>query len=231
MIAITSIAPGHKNYDNQINAVNSWIESGYEVVSMNSNEEIEGLKEKFANVKFVSTNRHNKKMFGKPYVIVSAILDYLLEVKSEYSLIVNSDIIINDKSGYTKKLNDISKDGIVIINRYDYDENIEAAKIYEEGFDGFFISEKFLSVFPQTLLCLGQCHWDYWLPYTASINGANIIKSKVPYLFHKKHPVQYSVENWTRTAEIFRSEIGILKYKNVGQVTAIAYKHIKNSLV
>lgn len=231
MIAITSIAPGHKNYDNQLNAVKSWINAGYEVVSMNSQDEIEELKGKFENVKFVPTNRHNKKIFGKPYVIASAIIDYLIEVKSKYSLIINSDIIIKDKNRYTEKLKALSNDGIVIMNRYDYDNDIAVSKIYEDGFDGFFINEKYLGVFPQTLLCLGQCHWDYWLPYTASINGAKIIKSKEPYIYHKKHPVQYSVENWIRTAEIFRSELGILKYKNPGQVTSIAYRHIKNSWI
>jgi hypothetical protein len=76
MIAITSIAPGHKNYDSQLMAIESWITAGYEVVSLNAPEEISQL-EAFKNVKFIPTVRHNKKIFGKPYVIVSAIIDYL----------------------------------------------------------------------------------------------------------------------------------------------------------
>jgi len=230
MIAITSIAPGHKNFENQLIAIESWKNAGYEVVSLNAPEEIESLQG-FTGVKFVSTQRHNKKIFGKPYVIVSAIIDYLKEIKSKHSLIINSDIIISDVGNYTQRLKDLSEEGVIIMNRLDYEEDITKAKIYEEGFDGFFINEKHLDSFPQTLLCLGQCHWDYWLPYTASVNGVKIIRSKEPYIFHKKHNAQYSKDNWIRTATIFRAEIGMLKFQNVGQVTGMVYRHIKQHLV
>lgn len=229
MIAITSLSPSHKNFDNQLKAVNSWKAAGYEVVSLNAEEEIEQLKD--FDVKFIRTNRHNKKMFGKPYVIVSAIIDYLKEVKSEHSLIINSDIIIQDLHKTTEKLKTMSEDGVVIINRWDFEGLLNKAKIYELGFDGFFINEKFLDIFPQTILCLGQCHWDFWLPYIASKGGAKILKLKEPYLYHAVHPVQYSKDNWIRTAEIFRAEVGLLKVKNVGQATGIAYRHIKNNLI
>jgi hypothetical protein len=230
MLAITSIAPGHKNFENQLTAIESWQDAGYEVVSLNAPEEIESLQG-FEGVKFVPTQRHNKKIFGKPYVIVSAIIDYLKEIKSKHSLIVNSDIIIKDSSGYTEKLKEMSEDGVVIFNRYDYDNDMNVTRRYEEGFDGFFVNEKHLESFPQTILCLGQCHWDFWFPYVASINGVKLLRSNEPYLYHKRHNVQYSKENWARTAAIFRSEIGMLKYQNVGQVTGLAYRHIKTHLV
>lgn len=228
MIAITSLAPGHKNFDNQYRAVESWIKAGYEVVSLNAPEEMESLKG-FEGVKFVETGRHNKKIFGKPYVIVSAIIDYLKEVKSEHSLIVNSDIILIDTDNTTEKLKQRSEEAIITIHRRDFEGDISNSKEYVEGFDGFFINYKHLDVFPQTILCLGQCHWDFWLPYIASIGGAKISRLNEPYLYHAKHNVQYSRENWMRTAEIFRAEIGLIKYKNVGQVTGMAYQHIKRN--
>ncbi len=226
MLAITSIAPGHKNFDIQFKAIESWIKAGYEVVSLNSEEEIEALKE-FKNVKFVSTYRHNKHMFGKPYVIVSAIIDYLKEVKSEHSLIINSDIIINDTENITESLKKRSEEGIIVMNRGDFQNDINLSKIYDKGFDAFFINGKHLEVFPQTILCLGQCHWDFWLPYIASMGGVKLIRLRKPYIFHVMHGVQYSVENWKITAEIFRTtEVFLLRYKNLQQSTAHAYHHI-----
>jgi hypothetical protein len=229
MIAITSISPSHKNFDIQQRAINSWITAGYEVVSLNSHEEIEQLKG-FTGVKFIPTVRHNKKIFGKPYVIVSAIIDYLIEVKSEHSLIVNSDIIILDTDNTTEKLKQRSENEIIIMHRRDFEGDISKSQVYTLGFDGFFLNYKHLEVFPQTILCLGQCHWDFWLPYIASINGAKISALSETYLFHVTHGTQYTKENWKRTAEIFRAEIGMLRHTNVGQVTGIAYRHIKNSL-
>jgi hypothetical protein len=227
MIAITSISPGHKNFDNQLKAVESWAKAGYEVVSLNSEEEIELLKD-FKNVKFVRTLRHTKHMFGKPYVIISAIIDYLKEVKSEHSLIINSDIIINDVNNITESLKGKSESGVIVMNRGDYEQDINKSKTYELGFDAFFINGKHLEVFPQTILCLGQCHWDFWLPYIASIGGVKLIKLRKPYIFHATHNIQYSKDNWIRTAEIFRtSEKFLMRYKNIGQATAHAYNHIK----
>jgi hypothetical protein len=229
MIAITSIAPGHKNYDSQLTAIESWINAGYKVVSLNAPEEISQLTA-FKNVKFVPTERHNKKIFGKPYVLISAIIDYLKEVKSEHSLIINSDIVINDTESITGKLKEWSEDGVIIMNRRDFDIDANNSKVYELGFDAFFINGKYLEVFPQSILCLGQCHWDFWLPYIASIGGVKLLNLNEPYIFHKTHNIQYSRENWRRTGEIVRAEIGMLKYSNVGQVSNMMYRHIKNSL-
>jgi hypothetical protein len=227
MLAITSIAPGHKNFENQLKAVQSWKAAGYEVISMNSEEEIELLKD-FTDVKFIKTERHNKVLFGKPYVIVSAIIDYLKEVKSTHSLIINSDIIIQDPENITELLKARSEEGIIVMNRGDYEQDINKAKTYELGFDAFFVNGKHLGVFPQTILCLGQCHWDFWFPYIASIGGVKLIRLRKPYIFHAMHNIQYSKENWIRTAEIFRtSEKFLLRYKNISQATAHAYNHIK----
>lgn len=227
MIAITSIAPGHSNFDNQQRAVKSWKDAGYEVISMNSPEEIELLKD--FDVKFIPTNRHNKKIFGKPYVLISAIIDYLKEIKSKHSLIINSDIIIKDSIGL-EKLKKMSEEGIIVMNRMDFEGDMQNSKMYEDGFDGFFINISHLDCFPQSILCLGQCHWDFWLPYTALVNGVKIIKLKEPYIYHEKHNIQYSKENWIRTGEIFRAELGIFKLTNVSQVSGYVYRHIKTGL-
>ncbi len=228
MIAITSIAPGHKNFDNQQRAIQSWKDAGYKVISLNSEEEIEQLKD--FDVEFIPTKRHNKLIFGKPYVLVSAIIDYLKEIKSEYSLIINSDIIIKDSTGTTSKLKERSENGIIVMNRIDYVDDMAKGNIYDMGFDGFFINGKYLESFPQSILCLGQCHWDYWLPYVASINGVNILRQKEPYIYHKMHDIQYSRIDYKRTGEIFRAELGIFKLSDVGQVNNYVFRHIRTNL-
>jgi hypothetical protein len=184
MIAITSISPGHKNFENQFNAIESWINVGYKVISLNSKEEIEKLSD-FKNVEFVETTRTNERLFEKPYVLVSAIIDHLKTREEEYFLIINSDIVINDYLNFTENLKDISKKGIIIMNRSDYSEDIGVAKRYDLGFDGFFINKKWLHIFPQSVLCLGQCFWDFWVPYQAILSGVDIYKLNEPYLFHK----------------------------------------------
>ncbi len=227
MIAITSISPGHKNFDNQLKAVESWIKAGYKVVSLNAPEEIELLKD-FKGVEFVSTNRHNKIMFGKPYVIASALIDYLIEKGEEYNLILNSDIIIK---GDSKKIQELSRDGVVIMSRRDFLTSIDQpGAMFTQGFDGFFINKKFLNIFPQTLLCLGQCFWDYWIPYCVAISGTKLYRYDEPYLFHKTHNAQYSHEQWERTGEIFKAEMNLKSFNKVTQLSDYTFKKIQISL-
>jgi hypothetical protein len=229
MILITSISPGHKNFDKQIVAVKSWIKAGYKVVSMNCPEEIKLLKD-FKDVEFVPTHRHNEKIFKRPHVIASALIDYLKDRGEEYNLILNSDIIIHD-NGNTEKIKELSKSGVVIMNRRDFNVSMdEDTKIFDSGFDGFFINYKYLDIFPQTLLCLGQCFWDYWIPYNVIQAGVKLYKFNEPYLFHQKHNTQYSHANWEKTGEIFRAETGQVKFAKVGQLSDHVFKRIKMSV-
>lgn len=231
MVAITSISPGHKNFDSQLNAVKSWVKAGYKVVSLNSKEEIATLKQ-FKDVEFVETNRTNQRLFKKPYVVISAIIDYLKSRSEDHFLIINSDIIINDVMQFTTNLKDISETGIIIMNRHDFNDHMEDGIRYDRGFDGFFINKKWLEIFPQSVLCLGQCFWDFWVPYQAVLAGVPIYRLNELYLFHKRHTIQYSNENWLATGEIFRGELApidkqITKFKDVPRMSAHVYNTIK----
>lgn len=232
MICITSISPNHKNYDVQMRAVKSWIDHGYKVVSLNSETEIKELTAFEKLVKFIPTKRTNEVLFKRPYVLISSIIDYIKDSGEEYSLIINSDIIIEDRLSFTEEIKRISSEGIIVMNRHDFNDNTDNSKVYELGFDGFFINKKWLSIFPQSILCLGQCHWDFWLPYICVLSKVTIFRLNEPYLFHKSHPVQYSVENWKNTSDIFQAELGpidrnIKKLKSPEMVADYVYKQIR----
>lgn len=235
MICVTSISPGHKNFDSQLRAIESWRSHGYRVVSLNSNEEIEKLQLGFKEVDFIETARTNEVLFGKPYVIISAIIDHLKTRPEEHFLILNSDIIVNDEMGFTPTIRDISEKGIVIMNRRDFNDDMKDSKVYEMGFDGFFINKKWLNIFPQSILCLGQCFWDFWLPFQAVLAGVTIFKLNEPYLYHQRHAIQYSTADWKSTGEIFRGEAGrmdknIYGFKDVQRVSAYVYNKIQLNL-
>lgn len=221
MIAITSLSPNHKNFDLQQKAVDSWVKEGYHVVSLNSEEELEKLK--FNNVEFVETKRHNKHLFGRPYVIASALLDFFRTTTHESCILINSDI--HTYGGLREKLEQKSKEGVIIINRFDYEEGCNAY-IFESGFDGFVVNRKFIDQIPQTHLCLGQCHWDYWIPWNTIQSNIPTFRLKTPYLYHKAHNTQYSSNDWKKTGEIFKKENKLEKYKDVGTMSYNVHRTI-----
>lgn len=232
MICITSISPNHKNFDSQLRAVKSWVDHGYKVVSLNHPDEIKELKAFNKYVKFIPTIRTNEVLFKRPYVLISAIIDYIKELGEEHALVINSDIIIEDRLSFTEEIKRISNDGIIVMNRHDFNDDTDNSKVYELGFDGFFINKKWLNIFPQSILCLGQCHWDFWVPFICILSKVTIFRLNEPYLFHKTHPVQYIPEDWKSTSEIFRAETGRLdkrmyQLRSPEQVADYVYKQIK----
>lgn len=234
-IAITSIAPGHKNFENQFNAVKSWIEQGFHVISMNHADEIKKLQSQFMQVEFVETTRTNELIFGKPYVIVSAILDYLKTREESKFLLINSDIVIYDSWNIERELYRKADEGVVVLNRFNYETEFRTAKFYEGGFDAFLINKKFLDVFPQTVLCLGQCFWDYWLPYQCILHKIKIFTHHKAFIFHKEHDVQYSSKQHDITSNIFKGEVGaidqtIKQGMSVSQLSSHVFYKIKDNL-
>ncbi len=234
MIALTSISPAHNNYESQLTAIKSWRKHGYKVVSLNSKSEIDQLKG-FKDVEFIETQRTNEVLFKKPYTHISAIIDHAKTTNHDYFLILNSDVIINDKRNITESITQRSESGVVIFNRYDFDDDMEVCKRYDLGFDGFFINKKWLDIFPQSVLCLGQCFWDYWLPYQAVLKKVPIFLLKEPYFYHKKHHLQYSSDDYLATGRIFEGEVSVLDpkittHKNISAMSQYVYERIKNNL-
>lgn len=221
MIAITSISPVHIHGDHQQNCIQSWINAGYEVHSLNHRDEIERIKEFYPQVKFFPTHRTHLKTLGKPYVIISALIDHAKEQKDDHYLLINSDIEIYDKDSVTtNNLKRWSEDGIIVIHRQDYDQDINYFRQYVDGIDGFFLNKKWLDVYPQTLLCMGQCFWDYWMPWIPIRQNVKVFTPSAPYLFHKMHNAQYSPDNWKKFGKIMMTETGMDKNfinKTVGQ--------------
>lgn len=225
MLALTSISPNHSNFESQTAAVRSWTAAGFRVISLNPRCEIELLINKFPDVNFVVTDDISTE-FKKKTVVISAFIEYAKTCEASNFLIINSDIIINDSRRITQNLLIKAERGLVVLSRYDYVNNINSSTKYDLGFDGFIINKKYLRFFPATHLCIGQCFWDYWLPYTAILNKVPLFKLGTHYIFHKRHEVQYDRAEYEVAAEIFRSEIAPLDTA----ITKLSIEHMSSHI-
>lgn len=202
MIAVTSLAPGHKNKDNQKKAIDSWKAAGFTVYSINSTEEIDKLKE--YDIEFVMTTRTGENEYGKPYVRLDAFRDFIK--KHGDALIINSDILI---TGDIKSAIEKTKEGVLTLQRYDYDQDQKKCTLFRSGYDAFYITKEIANLLPDTKLALGQCHWDYWLPMVLINKSIKLFTSKNIVIMHKKHELQYDFDSWTKTGRIFCKELGL----------------------
>ena len=77
---VTSLIPGQR-LNIQYEAIQSWLNYGFEIVSLNTQSEIDKLSKNFSNVNFVPQLRDGRIIAGKPVIYVNDILDYLRETK------------------------------------------------------------------------------------------------------------------------------------------------------
>lgn len=195
MKILTSIAPVHKNGEIQLEAVRSWKRLG-QVISFNNPSEIPELEKIYGDeVTFVPTYRTHEAKFGKPYVGVSALVDYAKEHEGFYG-IINSDCVLSQEANLDFIHNGM-KQGFVYLHRWDWEEDMNKATQYRWGVDGFFFHSSVAKDLPQTDYCLGHCYFDIAYPYLACIAGYNLYcEDRYPVLYHKMHNAQYRHEDW-----------------------------------
>lgn len=229
MIALTSISPKHINDGMQKHAVDSWVALGMKVVSMNNKSEIELIKEDYPNVEFVATHRTMEKLYKRPLVNINALIDYAKDQDEDQFMIINSDIIIKDVHGMLPSIKGKMDTGVTMVKRRDFEHDINQSRVFESGIDIFFIHKKFLNIFAQGVYCIGECWWDYWIPYTIIENGIPLHKLNEAFAFHKMHNIQYDMYKWGWISEYFKWEKNI-KGKNAGQLNQHVFKYIHDHL-
>ena len=208
---VTSIAP--HGVDKQQRAVQSWLELGFQVTSLNVAAEIESLAPVFAHVNFVTPPRDGRPVCGKPLVYFQDIIEYQRERAATISGIVNSDIVMAGPH-HTQELVEVAAhDGLLFGSRVDVESfDLLVGQWYLEGFDFFFYNRDVLDCYPPSPFMLGMPWWDYWAPAVPLIKGLPVKRLASPLCYHQIHPVNYSSDNYLRFAhEYLQSLTTVLK--------------------
>jgi hypothetical protein len=231
MICLTSISPAHTNGDQQKLAVDSWVTLGMKVISFNSKKELSALRPVYENVEFVETERTTEHIYGKPYVMINAVLDWAKTSKENNFCIINSDIELKTDKETIQRIEERMQEGILLSNRVNYDNEYVGAQ-YLSGIDTFFINKKFIPFFNQSMYCFGQCFWDYWIPYKALKTGIEVSFIKQNISFHKNHAAQYSSDMWKKAGRYFLWENNLYQFNDttgIGQMSRFIYNYIYNA--
>ncbi len=192
----TTIAP--KNIDNQRAAIDSWKHLGFNVVSINSAQEIKQLESSFQDIEFVTAKRDAGDRCGKPYIYFDDFLSYFKNAEGRICGIINSDIHLSDER--LKALISMEAvDSFLFGCRLDVSTlATQDGKIFRDGFDYFFFDRKYLDIYPEDEFCLGLPWWDYWAVLVPMLNQIPVKKLVAPVAHHITHPINWDEENWKR---------------------------------
>ena len=198
----TSVAPGKDLY-NQRMAINSWLEMGFRVVSMNSSGEITALQPYFPDIEFVKAQRDGREKFNRPYIYLDDLLAYFSKSDSTICGIVNSDVFLIKKEFYSF----LTKEAI---HSFVYGSRVDVETItklngewFTLGFDYFFFNKQLISHYPSTNFLIGLPMWDYWIVLIPIYLGIPVKKVITPHAYHIRHKTNWDRKSW----QVLREEL------------------------
>jgi len=190
ILIATSIAPGPR-IPVQAAAVQSWLDMGFEVASLNAPEEIDVLQGHFPGTEFIPQLRTGKLEAGKPVIYISELLHHLRQSGRQTVGIVNSDIYLAPDPGLMEFATENCKGGLLFGPRQEVtDFGASTGKMDPFGFDYFFMDAANLRIWPETRFCLGMPFWDLWFPLVPIFAGLPVKKLISPVARHIPHPTQ-----------------------------------------
>ena len=239
---LTSISP--RGIIAQQDAITTWIENGFRVISINDLAETGLLANHFPDIEFREPSATLKQKLGKPYVPIREVLAIAKSLPGA-SAIINSDVKFIHRSGMETVLRDLassSDDHLYVSSRLDITNPLEqiscehaAAGIpaiingeqYIFGFDFLLAnSTTWQSVFESFnrehdhLYALGVPWWDYLLPMRVDSLGIKISCFCPPLISHDWHLANYSRDTWREYGHYYAlSEFEYDSHSNIENIS------------
>jgi len=186
----TTLAPG-ANMLNQQKAIDSWLQLGFNVLSVNTAEEIELLSPQFPGIEFIAAKRDARDKYGKPYIYFDDLLEALSRSQSSICGIINSDIQLLQPDFY-EFIEREAESSFIFGARIDVPsfDAMEQGNWYR-GFDYFFFNKTVISYYPQEEFCIGLPWWDYWAVFIPLVHRIPVKKIIMPFADHVMHTPGY----------------------------------------
>lgn len=190
----TSISP--RNPERQRNALATWQEAGFRILSLNTGEEITALQKEFPDVRFLAAPQNGSEQFGHPYVYFNDLLTCLLSTGSKVGGIINSDIHLINPALFDL-VSQPKEHSLVFGSRVDVSTSSDRqGKLYDLGFDYFFFTRKLLTIFPPEPFCLGLPWWDFWAALIPLAAKHVIRRVITPAVVHVAHQAAWDKDHW-----------------------------------
>lgn len=214
-IAVTSLAP-HR-FERQTACLDSWKQFGLEIVSVNSQAEIDSMAPVYPQVaKWIATEFECTPKINS-LLDVAALMDSPI-------LAINADIEIYGNQSRLADLVSSRKNAIGI--RHNYETQPGNSTIEPWGLDAFLIYPEQVQKLSRVDFAIGKPMWDYWLAEELETIGICDWIGE-PYFFHRSHPVAWTQEECTAAHEVYANQFSQVnwgewrKSKPFGKLTAV----------
>ena len=182
----------------------SWIEAGFDVISLNPENEIAELRKYDYRINYLVSPNARPKIFE--------FLNEASRSPSDLTGIINADCLLLNYPAFVQGLLSGARDGLVMLERVNIDpNNLLPTGQTCLGFDAFFFNKTHasrLTVDPD--LTVGHPWWDYWFPMEFAISGIKLLRPQSPLIFHLDHEQGWSQERWLHYGRKFTERFSVV---------------------
>jgi hypothetical protein len=209
LVIATSIPPKITRHDAgrdigeayQQHCMQSWLDAGFRVLSLNAASEIPQLKRRYPRVEFIALSRDARALCGRPTPLLSDVLEVLRAQPQRIVGITNADIYVNVKADWRGLLAASARHAFVVAQRADIDAKPPFnPQLYPFGYDAFFFEREAIPQNSEAPFAMGVPWWDYWLPLAFRFRGHET-RLLTGAAFHLRHPTNYEQTLWRHMAE------------------------------
>jgi len=186
--------------------IQSWIDCGFRVLSVNDRDEIPDVAARYPAVNFVAADRNASAWSGRKTPYIADLLLALKDVPEPVLGIINSDLVFEPSSAWRMGLPALVGEALVVGQRYDTTSLLHGTfrRLYA-GLDGFFFDKSFANKALEHAMpfAMGLPAWDYWMPCAAAFNNYRILVADRPGFVHLDHKLAWSYATRSEFARIF----------------------------
>jgi len=184
--------------------IDSWISAGFEITSLNPENEIAELLKYDYPIKYLLSPNPRPKIF-----------EFLSEASrsaSDLTGIINSDCLLLTYPAFVQGILSGARDGLVMMERVNIDPNsLLPTGQTCRGFDAFFFNKTHASrITIDPDLAVGQPWWDYWFPVEFAVSGITLLRPQAPLLFHLDHEQGWSQARWLHYGRKFVTRFSVV---------------------
>ncbi|HET7085475.1 MAG TPA: tetratricopeptide repeat protein [Rhizomicrobium sp.] len=193
----------------QTMCIQSWIENGFRVLSVNDGEEIPELTARYPDVTFIAASRNASSWTGRKTPYIADLLLALKDAPEPVLGIINGDLLFEPSAAWVKNLPAAVSDAMVVAHRYDTYSLRHGSLRRFFGLDCFFFDRDTacLALEDAMPFAMGVPWWDYWLPCLALLSNRKLLLVDRPAILHLIHTTGYSPDVARNFTYIFANSV------------------------
>ena len=172
--------------------VDSWLATGCPVYSVNSYQEIQTIRPRFPEVRFLPLPAQKAKPQKQALPRISQVLDSVARSDCDLCLFLNADIRLNPDVAVRDLVERHAGDALLVANRVNISNLLDShGEWFLLGLDMFAFARRATRKFPDEGFQIGKPWWDLWFPTVALLGHLPVKRLAIPAALHLEHP-----QNW-----------------------------------